>query len=265
MQADLRLNIPRGHERQGGGDIHQIVEDHSCSRSSPEGDPGQIIDFINGLFNGCNLKIVVYGINNSEVIQALNAARDRGVTLQVITDRSQWNATLDQERNFQVYVCGKEREDALRPARYIHSKFAVARCPDLLQVDQSIYSILLGSCNWTRGAVNNNFEYCIRVNNLPNQQNGLPNPAIQQLIRQMNMIRRYKRIGDPAAHSIPNLPTDPEPHFCTLYNIPARVRRPKRLPRVPSRTSPSEESSKKPRTAPSQNRGGNSAIAEPVQ
>jgi cardiolipin hydrolase len=96
------------------------------------------------------LLIAVYSLNSPAVVDAIVAAIQRGVAVEVLTDRTQafGRGNLEATKklaastpNFRVHTKN----------RIMHNKYAVA--------DNK--RVMLGSFNWTRSAENSNDENCL--------------------------------------------------------------------------------------------------------
>lgn len=96
------------------------------------------------------IQIAVYSINNTQITQALIAAHERGIPIQILTDRTQASgkkasAPLLKKAGIDIKVHSKHRIE--------HNKFMV--------IDES--SVITGSYNWTNPASLKNSENCLLV------------------------------------------------------------------------------------------------------
>ena len=105
-----------------------------------------IINFINN--SRYNVKIVVYSINNEKIVKALKQAHDRGVKLQILTDKIQ--ASSKYSKAIELYKYGIDIKVNSK-YKIEHNKFAI--------YDNIVAST--GSFNWTNLASTKNSENCV--------------------------------------------------------------------------------------------------------
>lgn len=94
------------------------------------------------------IDVVVYAINNDDIVEALKKAQDRGVKIRILTDRLQASNKYSKVRELYNYginirVHSKHKIE--------HNKFAV--------FDNNV--AMTGSYNWTNPATEKNSENCV--------------------------------------------------------------------------------------------------------
>ena len=108
----------------------------------------QVIRLLDSAQN--KIQIAVYSINNTQITQALLRAHERGIPIQILTDRTQASgkkasAPLLKKEGIDIKVHSKHRIE--------HNKFMV--------VDEN--TVITGSYNWTNPASLKNSENCLLV------------------------------------------------------------------------------------------------------
>lgn len=96
------------------------------------------------------IDIAVYSINNTNIINAIKAAYERGVPIRILTDKTQ--AAGRGSKVFDLYTAGLNIKVHSKN-RIEHNKFTV--------IDQS--AVLTGSYNWTNPASLRNSENCVMI------------------------------------------------------------------------------------------------------
>lgn len=102
------------------------------------------------------LKVAIYSITSPKIFQAIIRAKDRGVNIKILADRSQaglrssWVASLYQ-KGIKIRVHSK--------GGLMHNKFAI--------FDNKIF--MTGSYNWTNGAKKRNAENCVFIFDEPEE------------------------------------------------------------------------------------------------
>lgn len=99
-----------------------------------------------------DIDVAVYSINNNNIINSLEDAKKRGVTIRILTDRLQAfgkssKVALLHDKGFNIKVNSHNK--------IMHDKFAI--------FDKQ--KAIAGSFNWTYAAANKNAEDCVIINN----------------------------------------------------------------------------------------------------
>ncbi|MEK7375947.1 MAG: phospholipase D-like domain-containing protein [Candidatus Margulisiibacteriota bacterium] len=116
---------------------------------------GGIQDKIISKINLCrkSIKIAIYGFTSGDIAWALENAKNRGVDVKIVADKSQ-AAGKHSEISFLVSKLFPVMIRTGKGRGIMHNKFAV--------FDDT--EVVTGSYNWTQGAENYNFENAIFIN-----------------------------------------------------------------------------------------------------
>lgn len=106
----------------------------------------KIISLINTSYN--NIDVVVYSINNNNIVMALKNAFDRGVEVRILTDKTQ--AAGKYSKAFDIYNYGIDLKVHTKH-KIEHNKFAIFDGKN----------VSTGSFNWTNPASLKNSENCV--------------------------------------------------------------------------------------------------------
>ncbi|WP_100934716.1 phospholipase D-like domain-containing protein [Candidatus Chlamydia corallus] len=104
------------------------------------------------------IRVAMFALTHSEIIQALYEAKQRGIYIDIIIDRSHKKLTFNQLQKLNI----NETFVAVNTGPYtLHHKFAV--------IDNK--TLLAGSINWSKGGFSLNDESLIILENLTKRQN----------------------------------------------------------------------------------------------
>lgn len=96
------------------------------------------------------IDIAVYSFNRQSIIEALVKARQRGVEIRLMTDRSQLAASKNMEDISRLLNSGVDVRVSTHKKGLMHTKMAIFDGKHAVS----------GSFNWTNAAVENNYEVC---------------------------------------------------------------------------------------------------------
>ena len=99
-----------------------------------------------------SVKIAIYGFTSGELAWALERAKNRGVDVRIVADRSQ-SAGKNSEISFLVSKLFPVKIRTGKGRGIMHNKFAV--------FDEA--EVVTGSYNWTRGAEDYNYENAVFI------------------------------------------------------------------------------------------------------
>ncbi len=119
--------------------INQLADGVRCEK--------QIIDLINGAQD--YIDAAIYAINRKSVVNALIAAKKRGVKIRLLTDRSQLASVKDINDVERLMIAGIDVRIHTTKG-LMHAKMAVFDGKNTVS----------GSFNWTDSAVERNHEIC---------------------------------------------------------------------------------------------------------
>ncbi|ACZ33306.1 phopholipase domain protein [Chlamydia pneumoniae LPCoLN] len=104
------------------------------------------------------IQVAMFALTHSEIIQALHQAKQRGIHVDIIIDRSHSKLTFKQLRQLNI---NKDFVSINTAPCTLHHKFAV--------IDNK--TLLAGSINWSKGGFSLNDESLIILENLTKRQN----------------------------------------------------------------------------------------------
>ena len=99
-----------------------------------------------------SIKIAIYGFTSGDIAWALENAKNRGVDVRIVADRSQ-SAGKNSEISFLVSKLFPVKIRAGKGRGIMHNKFAV--------FDEA--EVITGSYNWTQGAEKYNYENAVFI------------------------------------------------------------------------------------------------------